>query len=129
MLKKIGLLLFIAILIGAIAFLYVNQASKNAASSKTDVRITASELFAAFDENETSANEEYLDKVIEIKGKISEIDGNQIRLQTEDAFFGVICELENIPDELPEVGQEIVLKGFCTGKLMDVVLTRCAVVD
>ena len=51
-----------------------------------------------------------------------------ITLESGSEMFGVICQLDNLTKHARtnfKEGEEIKLKGICTGVLMDVVLVRC----
>lgn len=135
--KKI-LIISIILLVGAagIGLYLYNKPHKNMQRQKADFELEAAELYRAFEENETGANEKYLDKVIEVEGSIKEIveeNGKKsIILHSDSALGGVICELDDFsehePVELNE-GDQIRLRGICTGMLMDVVLVRCIVIS
>jgi hypothetical protein len=128
---KYGLIL--VLFVGAIGFSMWNKPHENMDRAKTDVKLTASELFNAFAENESAANTAYLDKVIAVTGKVGDVSKTpggltKVTLDSGDEMFGVICQL----DELSEhertdysVGESVTFKGKCTGMLMDVVLVRC----
>lgn len=101
--------------------------------AKADATFAAEELYSAFDANETQANADYLDKVIQVTGKVRSSSRNEdghvkVTLESGDAMFGVICELDEHSEHVRtefEPGETITVKGLCTGKLMDVVLVRC----
>ena len=63
-----------------------------------------------------------------------EFDGEKtaISLQTKDDFGSVVCYLTKEEfkksTEIKE-GQEVVLKGICTGFLMDVILVKCIIMN
>ncbi len=128
---KYGLLLA---LIGAGIGVYLwNKPFENMDNAKTDVQISADELFTAFAENEAQANETYLDKVIAITGNVREVSNNpegitKVTLDSGDEMFGVICQLDELSDHQRtdfQPGESVTFKGKCTGMLMDVVLVRC----
>ena len=127
---------FILILIVAIIFAYksYNKPHKEADSTQPDVIMTPVELMAAYDADETAANIKYLDKLIQLKGKVKQINqlttGASLTLDAGQEMAAVICEFQE-GDALKGVqeDQEITLNGFCTGKLMDIVLVRCSISD
>lgn len=132
---KYGLLLA---LIGAGIGVYLwNKPHENMDRAKTDVQISASELFTAFAENEAQANETYLDKVIAVTGKVREVSNSpegitKVTLDSGDEMFGVICQLDELSDHQRtdfQPGEAVTFKGKCTGMLMDVVLVRCVEVE
>ncbi len=130
-LLKYGLLL--ALIGGAVGFYLWNKPHENMDKAKTDVEISAGELFTAFAENEAQANEDYLDKVIAVAGKVREVSKSpegivKVTLDSGDEMFGVICQLDELSDHQRtefQPGESVTFKGKCTGMLMDVVMVRC----
>jgi hypothetical protein len=120
-------------LAGALYGLYLfYKAPESTHDQKTDFTLTASKLAEEYDADELMANEKYLDKILEVSGKVIEIqieDSNPtITLETGNPLSNVTASF--YPDEVPKlsnirVGDEILIKGKCTGKLMDVVLNYC----
>lgn len=101
-----------------------------------DYVLPAATLLADFNKNEADANHKYLDKVLAVKGKISEIKIDQatsqstITLDAGDPLAAITCSFYN--EEAASVkklieGTEVVIKGKCTGKLMDIVLNKCSI--
>lgn len=123
--------------IGAIAtWLYVfKESDSNVASRKADVEISARDLVARFEENESLANSNFLDKVILVKGNIESVNedslGISVYLKNSDDIAGVICSFSKGDVDLKRIipGHTINVKGLCTGYLMDVVLNKCAIID
>ncbi len=105
-------------------------------SLETELTIPANDLFLAYEADENSANEAYLNKVIEVTGLVREVKTNEagfpvVVLETDDMMFGVICEFESktpLPKDV-QVGALITIKGLCNGKLLDVVLNRCLFIN
>jgi hypothetical protein len=131
--KKIGIDILLICLIGAfIAREMYNKPHIDVAENPADISVTANILLADFSLDETKANSKYLDKIIAVKGTITNIEFNAekatISLQTEDDFGSVVCYL--VKDEFKKSaeikeGQEVEIKGICTGFLMDVILVKC----
>ncbi|MBK9733477.1 MAG: hypothetical protein IPO92_00340 [Saprospiraceae bacterium] len=130
--KKFIPLIFI--LIAAVALLSYYMYNKPHAETKdamADVVISPAELLASYELDETKADQMYLDKIIEVKGSIKAINnltgGSSIALDTGNEMASVICEFES-PDAIKsvKVGDVVKVKGFCTGKLSDIILTRCS---
>ena len=92
--------------------------------------MTAQDLFDAYSNNETAANEKYNGKILAVSGMVidhsTDKQGNSvILLRSNDPNSGVLCTFESsISDEQLE-GKNIKLKGQCNGLLMDVVLNKC----
>ncbi|MDZ7649464.1 MAG: hypothetical protein U5K54_21195 [Cytophagales bacterium] len=125
----IGVLFFVMVIGGATYYIY-NKPHRDP-SSEISIKISSEELFNSYEANEAEANRLYLDKVVEVSGKIVEITFNQdqipiIVLETADNFFGVRCTMKNLPLH-SVVGETITVTGICTGYLSDVIITNAIV--
>jgi Cu/Ag efflux protein CusF len=133
--KKIFYLAGVVVVVGIAYGLYsFFKKPIDTRNSEADYSLSANDLVAAFDV-EDEANKKFLDKIVEVQGKISEIAtdtaGVTIMLESNDPIAGVTCsfyadESEKLKD-LKE-GDAVTIKGKCTGKLMDVVLNNCSLV-
>lgn len=122
--------------LGAFAWYYVNRPTGNIASTRADFTVTSSAFYNQFDENEETANQQYLGKVIEVSGKVQEVslDENGDLSLTLDGneMFGVICRMNGDGRDIAKKinkGDGIKVKGVCSGKLMDVVLVNCSLLN
>lgn len=100
------------------------------------LKVTAIQLFNDFSTNEAAAQKKYVpeklgDKKIEVTGQINEIGKNAdgetfYTLKTNDEMFGVKCIMEK-GEEIAnaKVGNTIIVRGFCDGYNMDVIVNRC----
>jgi hypothetical protein len=134
----VKVLLFFVVFValaGILAALYLyNLKHTDMAKAKPDFVITSTLLQKEFEDNEATASAKYTNKIIEVTGKIASIkpaDNNviSITLVTGSDFSSVICTFPAIGD--PAVlrpGDEITLRGECSGYLMDVLLNNCAVI-
>ncbi|NJN49943.1 MAG: hypothetical protein HC798_00760, partial [Polaribacter sp.] len=107
----------------------------NVANTKSDVMIAATDFFDAFSNDEITANKNYLDKIVAVSGAISKIEKEDeitiITLQTNDDFGSVLCHLSEEASKNSDaykIEDNIILKGICTGFLMDVVLVKCEII-
>lgn len=130
--KYIWYLLMAVLAGGAYGYYQYNRPVASLESANADVVLEAPALLKAFETNETTANTQYLDKVIEVSGQISRIeeDGEKksIYLSTGNEMSSVICEMElGTPSDGLAVGGKVTVKGKCTGYLMDVVLVQSVV--
>jgi uncharacterized protein YpmB len=99
---------------------------------KVALQISAPDLLKAYETEEDGANLKYNGKIIGVTGIVSEVKEDQqnvsVYLKEKDATSGVMCSFDksavNPKDMKP--GQQIKLKGICTGYLMDVLLNKCA---
>lgn len=133
--KKIIIGILVLGIIGAfIAYKMYNKPHVNVEEASADISITADKILNDFSSDENLANLKYLDKIIEIKGVISEINIQKgiITIETNDDFGSVICHLsEEASRKISglQEGQIIVVKGICTGFLMDVILVKCEFIN
>jgi hypothetical protein len=109
-----------------------NKAPQVAVNVEADIRIDPSQLLAEYNIDENAANAKYLDKVIEISGTVNAIapmdNGSSVSIATGDEMVAIICELaSNDATKELKIGDKIIVKGFCTGKLTDIVLVRCSI--
>ncbi len=113
-----------------IAYKMYNKPHRNIAAAEA-IKVTGTAIVTAYEANEQQANAQYLDKVLEVSGEVTDLSKNQkgetvITLKGSD-MGGLICTLEGtLPVEI-KTGSTITLKGICTGYLTDVVLVRCTV--
>ena len=100
--------------------------------SAKSISITATNLAKEYSTNEKDADAKYLNKAIDVSGTISEVDKNQdggvmIVLQTGDPTAGIQCSLREKGAD-PVKGQNIEIKGFCSGNgITGVSLTDCVI--
>jgi hypothetical protein len=140
MLKKIliaGLLL--AAIGGSVGYYLWNK--PHASIGKPDIAATATDLATEFGKDEAAATKKFMGDasktlIIQVSGKISEVkndtSGIALSLETGDPLNGVSCVLDKFtkqPRTDYKVGEEVTLKGICTGKLSDVVIDRCVPVQ
>ena len=134
--KLIGIGFLLALLGLGVGYFMYNKPHQNMEKAEADMTLESTALFSAFEANEAEANEKYLDKVIKISGTVKEVntdeEGNiSLTLESGNELFGVICQMDNLTKQEKtdfKIGEQVTLKGICTGMLMDVVLVRCVVV-
>ena len=104
---------------------YLYQKPRTGVSGvEADYTIAANLLYEAFVKDEPAASNRYIDKVLEVKGRVEQIDtlnGKNVLLGSSNENGGVNCSLsEDSP--VPTLGSEVIIKGRCTGFLLDVSL-------
>lgn len=119
---------------GGIAYQQYFKPHADLLHSTAKAEMSAEEIYTVFDENESEANEKFLDEVIDVEGTVKKIniesDKSIVQLETSHMMGGVICEFEaGALKEIPSEGDVIRVRGICTGKLMDVVLVRCILLN
>ncbi len=136
MFKKI---FFIVLLVAAVAGgfgLYQYYKPVSGLESVTpEFSLDAGTLYNDFLIDENAANEKYLGKVIEITGTvknstIAESGKYIVNIDSGDEMSGISCEVN--AEKNPSVkdlknGEQIKVKGVCSGILMDVVLVNCSI--
>lgn len=134
--KKIILTLLILGLIGAfVAYKIYNKPHVDVAETSSDISLKATKIVDDFSSDENAANKKYLDKIVEVSGSISSIktENETVIIALEGNDFGnVLCYLsEESRTEINSLkeGQQIKLKGICTGFLLDVVLVKSVITN
>lgn len=125
------LILFIA---GGFTVGYImwNKPQRNVENEK-GIEITSAHLVKDYQANEAEANKKYLDKAIQVSGTVTDIKNNQdgnstVTLASDDAFAGVFCTLKEKPGNITP-GNNVVIKGICSGMLSDVRLREAVIVN
>lgn len=137
--KKIGyILLFLGVIIISLALSQYYKPHIDVYNTEPDIITETTNILGAFENDEDAANKKFLDKIIQINGQISKVEASEnngiiLTLDNENKGLGtVICHLsteENKKLSNLKEGQNVVVKGICTGYLMDVILVRCNVLN
>lgn len=126
----LGLLLPVLAGAGWAYHLYVKP-HQSVSGATTDFIISADSLYRQYQADERTANQKYLGKVIEVSGRLAEIEhsgASEIWILSPQAGGGGInCQLfgGTKVDPEPRSGDSVTVKGRCTGFLMDVNLADC----
>jgi cytochrome c-type biogenesis protein CcmE len=115
-------------------FIVLNLPQSSTKDKEASIKIEASILFDEFSTKEKKANQNYNGKIIEVTGQVRAISTDKkgdmvIILNTNDMIGGVLCTFENKPKSAIKEGQTVIIKGQCSGLLMDVVLNKCNIVN
>jgi hypothetical protein len=102
--------------------------------AKPDYIITAVTLQKEFEDNEAAASAKYIKKILEVSGSISSVtqtDSNNVNisLKSSNDLSSVICTFASADPSKYKAGDEITIRGECSGFLMDVLLNYCAIVQ
>jgi tRNA_anti-like len=133
---KVALFIVTFIALSAIlaALYFYNLKSTDMTKARPDFIITATALQKAFEKDETKASIGYINKILEVTGKIASVKPAEnsvvsISLVTDSDLSSVICTFPAISDpSIFKVGDQITLRGQCSGFLMDVLLNNCALI-
>ena len=100
-------------------------------------KINVAAIVELYQNDESKANQQYLNKTIQVEGTITQIINQQDTLI--NVFMGDTNSVNNVSCLLDKkyfnaikkytVGQPITIKGICTGFLLDVELNRCVIVQ
>ena len=132
--KIILAILALGLLGGAYGLYLFNKPVKSLENQKAQFTISSQELLSTYEANEENANAKFLDKIIQVSGKIDNIEeseaGISVLIDAESMMGFISCELD-AGQELngKKVGDQITIKGLCAGYLLDVVLSRCVIID
>lgn len=138
--SKIGSLVSIGLIsLGIILFIgygMYNKPHVNVEKEKAELVIRADRLIEDFQNNESEANTKYVDKILQLEGTVSRIsfeNGNGfVTLKGQNEGSGVLCQMMPVENKnilKYKVGSKVMIKGICTGYLIDVTMVRCVFVD
>lgn len=143
--KTLKWLILIVLIIGAGAAYYAyteyNRSHKDLNEKKPDFSMNALEFIEAFESNEEQASAKYSDKIIEISGKIEEVEEDDeydtVYMGNPETLSMIICEMENsvrLAELGLKVGDEVLIRGVCAGYQSDdlgigsfILLQRCII--
>lgn len=133
--RKFIILLFILGLTAASFGFYFYNKPRSGVSGLKPVEITdAKALFENYSADENASNTKYLGKVVEVYGIVKSVEKDKrgtmnVLLSVGDELSSVNCQFEK-SDEMPEVekGNSVLIKGICSGLLMDVVMVDCEMI-
>jgi len=122
----------VALGVAALAYYQFQKPVASIANEDPYVTYTSEELFAYFNDNEQVANQDLNGKVIQVSGNIVDVLENSdssttVVLGSQHPIFGVKCrfELGSLQNAEPQSGQDIEIKGICTGMTADVEINQC----
>ena len=129
-----GIILCLLIVIAA-SFYWYQKPRISLSDKKPADTLNAKDLYTAYQQDETKANEQFLGKVVQVKGTVDNVlqtDSTvSLLLSSNNDMGGVNCSMaknkQNQPT-LPVKGAAIEVKGRCIGFLMDVNLADAVIV-
>ena len=120
--KKLKIIIAVVaflIVIAALVYNYVfNAEHRDIANEEATIILSADALYLKFETDEASATVSYLDKVLETKGEITSVEGNDIVLNNR-----IQISFNSKHESLPKKGDVLKIKGRCVGydELLEVV--------
>lgn len=114
-----------------VAITFYFKTHSDLSTAKPDYVITATALQKEFEDNEKTASEKYINKILEVTGTVSSViqaDSSNINLslKTGSDISSVICTFALTDMSKFKTGEEVTVRGECSGFLMDVLLNNCA---
>lgn len=98
--------------------------------------VAANDLIAEFEENESAADKKYAGKAIEVTGRVTDVmekDNSFVILLGDSTFVSrVSFTLQGSQDSMAyglRKDDVITVRGICSGRLLDVVLVDCNIVE
>lgn len=127
--KRCAWIAAIALLIISGAYLYngvLYKEARNIAEEKAAFQLPSLQLIAEYKANLPASDSSYLNKTLEIRGKVTQVSDSLLTLDS-----GVSCSFGKKMDDAIH-GKEIILKGRCIGfdELMEEVkLDQCTLIQ
>ena len=115
-----------------------NSGTSTTAPEKQIIKISAKELYQAYEENEVAAGKKYDEKLVEITGEVDDIGTDilnraYITFSTGKTLRSVQCYFEDTDaiDGVASIskGQKITVVGACDGFTLNVSVKDCVITD
>jgi hypothetical protein len=130
--KWIGALVVLGLIGFGVGAYYWNKKVPDTADLKPDFTIDATQLIAEFDKDETAATQKYNAKILLVKGKVVASEKTDstcaVTIGSTENLGNVRCDFSkaHLQDGLSmKEGDEVIIKGKCNGKLLDVSMNLC----
>lgn len=130
---KTGRFILYIILAGLVVGAIVGYQMWNKPHKKAEdadaITITTRALADAYSGDEAKANQLYLDKVLQVTGTVSQASTNQDGKPVIELDNGIQCTMRDAGANAVS-GQQVTIKGFCTGNdMFGVLLNDCIIVN
>jgi len=133
---KIPFLIIALVVMGGINLMYL-EPEPSLLDHLPELKVNANKIYRDFRNNEASARELYLDKVIEVSGLLRSVEKTKagkyvLILDFESSMGRLRCELDeaDYPDlDKLKIGEAITLKGFGRDYLFEVVMDHSVIVQ
>lgn len=126
--KLIVLTVIIAIM-GFLVYSYIYKKHRDFSSEDSIEIISAEKIFNEFKSDEINANKTYLDKVIQIKGKVTQIDASQNNMTIDEKLFS---SFQKNDFKKIELHSEVTIKGRFMGYddlLEELKIDNCVIIE
>jgi len=124
--------IFITVIVGLYGYSEYNRSLPNTHYLEPAFKLDASTFIKEFETDESKASARYADKTISVYGVAHTIQATDttatVFLNDGNSGSSVVCQFG--PESKEEInslkkGDQVAIKGICSGYLMDVVMVRC----
>ncbi|WP_300567577.1 hypothetical protein [Flavobacterium sp.] len=126
--KWILILLLFLILVW-VGYSYIYKEHRNI-STENSMKISSVEnIFNEFKQDENKANKRYLDKVIQVKGKVTQVDSIQKTITIDEKLFS---SFQKVDFESCKLNSTLVIKGRFIGYddlLEELKMDNCVIIE
>lgn len=111
------------------------KGSADLSRTRPDFIMTATDLQKEFETDETEASSKYINRIIEVSGKIASVKKGEnnylsVSFETGSAISSVIGTFPGVTGtDVLSPGETITFRGQCSGFLLDVLLNNCSVIS
>jgi uncharacterized protein YpmB len=130
--RVIGILFIIGVIAAVIVYYLVMQKVPSTKDLKTNFTVSAADLIAEFDKDETAATTKYNGKIVSVKGNVVGVEATDstcaVTIGSADNLGNVRCDFSKefiAEGKALKENDAVTIKGKCNGKLLDVVLNVC----
>ncbi len=125
--RKWIIILALVVIGGILGYNYIYQDHRNIESEAAEFSMVSTEIAKLFSEDAMSAEQQFLNKTIEVSGLISDINTNDITI--DDSIF---CQFSNTIETTLDEDDKIKIKGRVIGYddlLEQVKLDQCTIIN
>jgi hypothetical protein len=115
-------------------FYLFNKKHQDLLKTRPDFIVSSIDLQKEFETDESAATARYGNKIIEVSGIIGSVKSGEedflsVSLNSGSDFSAVICTFPSKTDPgMFTKGNQVTIRGECSGFLMDVLLNNCVIV-
>ncbi|MEJ2114020.1 MAG: hypothetical protein P8X62_10150 [Flavobacteriaceae bacterium] len=125
--KKKIFVFIITVIVVIITYNYVYQDHRNIEKEKAEFVVSATKISDEFSNNIEKASDKYLNKTIEVSGKITKLSEKDIVLDSK-----IFCQFVSNINGNVEEGDVVKIKGRCIGfddLLGELKLDQCSIIE
>ncbi|MBA0883199.1 OB-fold protein [Flavobacterium undicola] len=125
--KIILVVLFLLLLVGG--YFYIYKEHRDIAKEEVSYNIAVPTLFSEYQSNESAANTKYLDKTIEVSGKVSSLNMETKSIVLDEKLFATF--LDKIPSTI-KPNSQMKIKGRLIGYdslLEEIKMDQCIILN